>query len=216
MKILSISDKIIPFIYSPEIREKFRDIDCVIACGDLPYYYLEHLIKKLEIPLYFVRGNHDKETEYHVDGERKAPRGGIDLHRHALHRGDILLAGVEGCIRYKHNGKFQYTQLEMWKNVFRLVPELVLNRLFYGRYLDIFVTHAAPWGIHDKPDWTHQGVKAYNWLIKVFKPKYHFHGHNHVYKIDTITKTQVGETTVLNTYGYRETELILEGEKKTK
>ena len=95
----------------------------------------------------------------------------------------------------------------MWGHVLSLAPGLMLNRLQYGRYLDIFVTHAAPWGIHDKQDWPHQGVKAYNWLIKTFKPKYHFHGHNHVYELNTTVQTQLGDTLVMNTYGYRQTDL---------
>jgi len=207
VNVLSISDAVIPFIYSPEIRENIRGVEMVIACGDLPYYYPEFIIKKLHVPLYFVRGNHDQEIEYDADGQRNAPRGGVDLHGRIVHANEIILAGVEGCIRYNHWGSFQYTQSEMWTHVFHLVPGLMLNRLQHGRYLDIFVTHAAPWGIHDKPDWTHQGVKAFNWLIKIFKPKYHFHGHNHVYDTETTVQTQVGDTLVMNTYGYRQTEL---------
>ena len=174
MNILSISDKVISALNNPEIRERFSAVDVVIACGDLPYYYQEYIINKLHVPLYFVRGNHDQLIEYGVDGARQAPRGGIDLHRHIAREGGNLLAGVEGCIRYNQRGNFQYTQSEMWGHVFRLVPGFFQNRLLHGRYLDIFVTHAAPWGIHDKPDWPHQGVKAYNWLIQTFKPKYHF------------------------------------------
>ncbi|MBT3337726.1 MAG: metallophosphoesterase [Anaerolineae bacterium] len=209
MKILSVSDKVIPFLYSPEILEKIHDVDLVIACGDLPYYYQEYIIKKLRVPLFFVRGNHDPVVEYDANGERKAPRGGKDLHRRVVYQDELILAGVEGCNRYNRQGNFQYTTAEMWMNVFRLVPELLINRLLYGRALDIFVTHAAPLGIHDKPDWTHRGIKAFNWLIRVFKPKYHFHGHNHVYKLDTITETQVGETLVINTYGYKVKDLEL-------
>jgi len=209
VNVLSISDIIIPFIHSPEIRDNFSNVDFVISCGDLPYYYQEYVTKKLGVPLYFVRGNHDPLKEYGANGARVSPRGGIDLHRHIARKNDLLLAGVEGCIRYTRWGNFQYTQTEMWGHVLRLVPGLLLNRLLYGRYLDIFVTHAAPWGIHDKPDWPHQGVKAYNWLIRVFKPKYHFHGHSHVDKIDTITETQLGDTFIINTYGYREMELPL-------
>lgn len=208
VNILSISDKVIPLLNSPDIREKIRGVDFVISCGDLPYYYQEYVHKKLNVPLYFVRGNHDQLVEHGVDGERTAPRGGIDLHRHSLHQDDLLLAGVEGCIRYNQWGNFQYTQAEMWGHVLHLAPGLLLNRMHYGRALDIFVTHAAPWGIHDKPDWPHQGVKAYNWLLRVFKPKYHFHGHNHIYDTETITVTQVGDTLVMNTYGYRQTELM--------
>ncbi len=206
VNILSISDIVIPFLNSPEILEKIHDVDLVIGCGDLPYYYQEYITKKLHVPLYFVRGNHDPVIEYDSDGERKAPRGGIDLHREVVYRDGLIFAGIEGSIRY-NRGSFQYTPSEMWGHVFHLVPKLLFNRLIYGRYLDVFVTHAAPHGIHDKPDWTHRGIKAFNWLLRVFKPKYHFHGHNHVYKRETITETQVGETLVINTYGYKQKEL---------
>ncbi|MBT3314956.1 MAG: hypothetical protein HN390_10105 [Anaerolineae bacterium] len=208
MNILSVSDKIIPFLYSPEILEKIHDVDLVLGCGDLPYYYQEYIAMKLQVPLFFVRGNHDSPIEYSADKDRKGPRGGTDLHCRIVHYDDLIIAGVEGCVWY--NGEnYQYTQSEMFLNVLKLVPSLLVNRLLHGRYLDVFISHAAPWGIHDKSDRTHRGIKAFNWLIRVFKPKYHFHGHNHVYEIDTITKTKVGNTLVLNTYGYRETKLVI-------
>lgn len=202
MNILSVSDKVTPFLYSPDILENIQNVDFVIGCGDLPYYYQEYIAKKLQVPLYFVRGNHDAITEYSSEGECKGPRNGLDLHRKTIYENGIILAGIEGCHRY-NTGDFQYTQAEMWEHVLHLVPKLMMNKLMYGRYLDILVTHAAPLGIHDNLDWTHQGIKAFNWLIKVFKPKYHFHGHNHVYKDDTITETQAGDTLVINTYGYK-------------
>lgn len=207
MNILSISDTIIPFIYSDEICEKIRGVDLVISCGDLPYYYQEFILKKLHVPLYFVRGNHDQGVEYDSDRERKAPRGGIDLHLRFAHNEDLILAGVKGCIRYNPWGSFQYTQAEVRMHIFRLTPSLLLNRWHYGYAPDIFASHAAPWDIHDKPDWPHPGVKAYRWMIRVFKPKYHFHGHNHIYKTDTIVETQVDDMLVINTYGHRQTEL---------
>ncbi len=202
MKVLSVSDKVITTIDSPENIAELQDVTLILGCGDLPYYYQEEIAKKLRVPLYFVRGNHDAIIEYGVDGERKGPRNGMDLHRKTVYENGIILAGIEGCNRY-NRGDFQYTQAEMWEHVFHLVPKLLMNKLMYGRYLDIFVTHAAPHGVHDKPDWTHVGIKAFNWLIKTFKPKYHFHGHNHVYTDDTITETQVGKTLVINTYGYK-------------
>lgn len=208
MNVLSISDAVIPFIYSPEIREKIHDVDFVVACGDLPYHYQEFILKNLNVPLFFVRGNHDPLIEHGTDGARTGPRGGVDLHHRVVHNNNLLLAGVEGCIRYNNWGAFQYTQGEMWGHVLRLVPRLLFNRLLHGRYLDIFISHAAPWKIHDKPDWPHQGVKAYAWLIEHFKPKYHFHGHNHINNTDTVIETQVGDTLVINTYGYRQQELI--------
>ena len=207
MNVLSISDTVIPAFQTPEIREQVHGADFIIACGDLPYYYQEFISESLCVPLYFVRGNHDKLIEYSADGDRTAPRGAIDLHRRFAHVGDLLLAGIEGSVRYNHWGIFQYSQGEMWRYVISLIPGLLLNRLLHGRYLDIFISHAAPWGIHDKPDWPHQGVRAYNWLLQTFKPKYHFHGHNHVYELNNTVQTQVGETLVVNTYGYRQMDL---------
>ncbi len=51
MRILSVSDTEIGFIYSPMIVEKFQSIDMVISCGDLPYYYLEYILSMLNEPL---------------------------------------------------------------------------------------------------------------------------------------------------------------------
>jgi hypothetical protein len=75
----------------------------------------------------------------------------------------------------------------------------------YGRYLDIFISHAPPWGIHDQPDLPHQGIKAFRWLLETFRPRYHFHGHIHVYRQDVQTVSQYLSTTVINTYGFAET-----------
>jgi Icc-related predicted phosphoesterase len=89
---------------------------------------------------------------------------------------------------------------------FRLVPRLLWNKVKAGRYLDILVTHAPPWQIHDADDLPHRGIKAFRWLIDVFKPELNLHGHIHVYRQDTVTQTRVGSTNVVNTYGYREFE----------
>jgi Icc-related predicted phosphoesterase len=97
----------------------------------------------------------------------------------------------------------------MWKHVFSLVPGLLYNRLVYGRFLDVFVTHAPPAGIHDRDDLTHQGINAFRWLIRVFQPAYHFHGHIHIYRPDEVTETLFGSTRVINTFSYRETILDL-------
>lgn len=204
MKILSVSDILIPFIYSPQISQRFSDVDLAIDCGDLPYYYVEYIVNALDIDLYFVRGNHSKVMEYYTDEGIAAPRGAINLHRRVVNHKGLLLAGVEGSGRYR-NGPFQYTQGEMWEHVFHLMPALMANRLKYGRYLDVFITHAPPWGIHDQTDLPHQGIKAYCWFVKVFQPAYHFHGHIHVYRPDTETVTKYERTLVINTFGYKVT-----------
>jgi Icc-related predicted phosphoesterase len=204
MKVLAVSDTEMDMIYSPMITQRFKDVDLVCGCGDLPYYYLEYIVSMLNRPTYYVRGNHaPRFKEEGVGGERTHPWGGIDLHRRVVRDSSgLLLAGIEGSLNY-NNGRFQYTQGEMWGMILSMVPALLLNRLRFGRYLDIFVTHAPPWGIHDKDDLPHQGIRAFRWLIETFKPAYHLHGHIHIYQQYDITETHHQETRVVNSYGYK-------------
>jgi Icc-related predicted phosphoesterase len=209
MKILSVSDTILDFIYSPTISTRFAGVDLVLGCGDLPYYYLEYIISKLDKPTFYVRGNHAHPMEYSDElGARSEPHGGVDLHRKVVNHRGLLLAGVQGSLRYR-TGPYQYSQSEMFANILHFVPQLLLNRMLYGRFLDVFVTHAPPAGIHDESDLPHRGIKAFRWLIQVFQPAYHFHGHIHVYRKDTVTETRFGSTLVINSYGFRETQIVL-------
>ena len=204
MKILAVSDIEQPLIYGPNIRERFNDVDLAISCGDLPYYYLEYIISMLDIPLYYVRGNHAHKTEISAFGERSYPWGADDLHRSVRHvPSRLLMTGIQGCLRY-NNGPYQYSQGQMWALVLSLVPHLMLNKLIYGRYLDIFITHAPPWQIQDMEDRPHQGVKAFRWLDKIFQPALHLHGHIHIYRQISPVQTMFGNTRVMNVFGYRE------------
>jgi Icc-related predicted phosphoesterase len=210
MKVLSLSDKEVSFIYGPQVRSRFEDIDIIIGCGDLSYYYLEYILSVLDKPLFFVRGNHDKVAEYCGKLMRTRPHGAIDLHRRVVNYRGLLLAGVEGSLRYRP-GKYQYSQSEMWNYVFQLVPSLIVNKAKYGKYLDVFVSHAPPESIHDDDDLPHRGIKAFRWMLKVFRPAYHFHGHIHIYRPDTIYKSKFGRTTIINTYPYRDVDIAADG-----
>jgi Icc-related predicted phosphoesterase len=119
----------------------------------------------------------------------------------------ISIAGIEGSVRY-NLGPYQYTQEEMWSHVFHLVPQLLLNKTKTDRYLDIFVTHSPPWGIHDKDDLPHHGIKAFRWLIRVFKPRLHLHGHIHLLSQDEPRETRINDTRVVNVYSYRIIDLL--------
>jgi hypothetical protein len=208
MRILSVSDTEIGFIYSPLIVERFHNTDIVISCGDLPYYYLEYIVSMLNVPLYYVRGNHASPIEITSGGERTYPWGAVNLNQRVIEDDTgLLLAGLEGSLQY-NRGPYQYTQAEYWFKAFRLVPALLRNKIKTGRYLDILVTHAPPWEIHTADDLPHRGIKAFRWLIDVFKPAVHLHGHIHIYRQDTERETRVGTTRVINTYGYREMDFV--------
>jgi len=44
--------------------DRFGDVELVLSCGDLPYYYLEYIVSMLNVPLLYVHGNHDAPPEY--------------------------------------------------------------------------------------------------------------------------------------------------------
>ena len=203
MKLLTVSDKESSLLYSPQIKKRYNDVDLVLSCGDLSYFYLEYIISALDIPLYYVRGNHAKKIEYGCAGERTEPWGAVNLHKKVIRdsKTGLLLAGIQGSLQY-NRGDYQYSQFQMWMMVMKLVPSLVINKIRYGRYLDIFITHAPPLGIHDQDDPAHQGVKAFNWLINTFQPSYHIHGHVHIYRRDVTRETMLKNTLIMNTYGH--------------
>ena len=86
--------------------------------------------------------------------------------------------------------------------VWRMTPELLLNRVTTGRFLDIFVAHAPPFGIHDGKDWPHRGFKAFLGMMARFRPRYLLHGHKHVYALEACHTHYLG-TEVINVYPYR-------------
>lgn len=200
IKILAVSDQVDPRVYSLKLKERHADVDLVIACGDLPYRYQEFILTMLGKPLYFVHGNHDPLEELGEGEPRSQPFGAVNLHRRVVRTRGITLAGVEGSILYNGKTPYQYTQRRMWTHVFKLIPGLMINRLRTGRYLDVLVSHSPPEGVHEGKDWTHQGIRAFRWLIDVFQPALHLHGHIHVYHPGDPVRTRVGRTLVVNAY----------------
>ena len=68
LRVLSVSDRVEEVIYSPNLRQRFKNIDFAISCGDLPYYYVEYIVSMLDKPVFFVRGNHAKILELDDQG----------------------------------------------------------------------------------------------------------------------------------------------------
>ncbi|NOZ72802.1 MAG: metallophosphoesterase [Chloroflexi bacterium] len=202
-RLLAVSDKVEPRIYGPSITKVAGDVDLIIACGDLPYYYLEYIVSMLNRPFYYVHGNHDR-PEYRSDKRIiTEPLGGTNLHQRVCRQNGLLIAGLEGSHRYNANEHYQYTQGEMWSRVLALAPTLLINRLLYGRYLDLMVAHSPPFGIHDGEDRPHIGFHAFLALMRWFKPRYFIHGHQHVYSNLTITRTRYQHTEVINVYPFK-------------
>ena len=208
MKVLAVSDKVLDRLYIPDVAQKHPDVKLLIGCGDLPFYYLDFLISSFNVPLYYVRGNHDDGKQYTSDGRtRPEVPGGIDLHKKTAVHNDLLLAGLEGSMRYHPNRPHMYTNGEMQRHIARLVPRLLKNKLKYGRYLDVLITHSPPFGIHDLTDLPHTGFKPFLAFMRRFQPRYLLHGHIHAYRPNDPQVTQFEQTTVINVYPMHKLEL---------
>jgi Icc-related predicted phosphoesterase len=212
LKILCVSDQIDPLVYSSSIKDRFADVDLILSAGDLPLDYLDFIVSSLNKPLLFVFGNHHttdmkyfKRVWYPplTDNEiEEFPGcGAVYLGSKVKIEENFIVAGLGGSMRY-NNGYNQFTEFEMFIEVTKLIPGLLWNRIFHGRFLDMLLTHAPPKGIHDKKDKCHSGFKAYLWFMKVFKPKYLVHGHIHLYDLSEVRRTQWENTTVINAYSH--------------
>ena len=202
VKILAVSDQVVERIYSLISSGHFRDVDLLLGCGDLPYSYLENMISLLNIPLYYVPGNHDPKYDERWVLSRAEGGSNLDL-RLARVKG-LLIGGFGGSVRYRPDSVNQYTQAEAHWRALRLVPGLLWNRLRYGRALDILISHSPPFGIHDDDTQAHRGLQALNWLLRIARPRYHFHGHTHFFRQNlSASNTQLGPTQVMNIYPYK-------------
>lgn len=220
MKILALSDQVMEHLYSPAIKENYGDVDLVLGCGDLPYYYLEYVVTMLNVPLYYVPGNHDPAPAppalipawvdnpwREAQTAKRGAEGCTNIDGAVVYEQGLILAGLGGSIRYRPDGAHQYTQAQMHSRALALAPRLWWNRLRYGRSLDILIAHSPPLGIHDDTDPAHIGFAAFNRLIAFFHPRYLLHGHAHLYRQDAVTATRLGDTTVMNVYPCRVVEM---------
>jgi Icc-related predicted phosphoesterase len=191
VKILAISDIELPHMQNVAyLRRTYEDVDLVISCGDLSASYIEFITSVLNVPLLYVSGNHD--TNY-----QQRPPGGDNLHMRVIRYRGLTFAGLEGSPIY-NNGALQYSETQMYLNLFNLAPRLLTRRLFKSYGVDVFLTHAPPRHIHDREDRAHQGFKAFRSLISWFRPRYLLHGHVDVYDRRDTTWTEFKGTQVVN------------------
>ena len=191
MKILAISDQRLPEMeYPTYLKRTYSDVEVLFSCGDLEASYLELVSSVLNIPLFYVRGNHDT-------GYAEGYPGGENLHlRYIKYRG-ITMAGLEGSMYY--NGRnVQYSEAHMFLLCLRMLPRLIINRLIKGYGVTYLVTHSPPRGIHDRQDVAHQGFRSFLWLIRLGKPRYLVHGHIDIWDNREIRETNYFRTKVIN------------------
>ena len=200
MQILAVSDEVVGFLYSQAVQDRFRDVDLILGCGDLPSGYLEYLVTELNVPLLYVPGNHDPDD--------MAVPGGESIDGRIVERGGLRFAGLGGCLRYKPEGRHQYTENEMGLRTAALLPTVLLARTLRGRGLDVLVTHAPPRGVHEGPDRVHQGFVALRTFVHWARPHVMVHGHSHIHANVEESETILKGTRVVNVFPYRRLEIL--------
>ena len=230
MKILCVSDQIDPLIYNQNAKEIFSDIDMILCAGDLPMDYIDFIVSVFNLPTYFVFGNHNlKEFHYyaktksdydyyhpvHKNADTSHAHGGTYLgfktaENFSLSFTDpatgkktpLLIAGAPGSLKY-NNGINQYSDRQMKFHLLKMVPSLIMNKIKYGRYVDIFLTHATPRHIHDKEDPCHRGFECFHWFLQKFKPTFMVHGHIHLYDMREERIGKYYDTTLVNAFAHQ-------------
>jgi uncharacterized protein len=210
LRVLAVTDEVDDRIYSSSIRNRMGDVDMIVSCGDLPATYLEFLTDALHRQVYYVLGNHAEEiTRVGVQGEPRHPEGCTDVGFKVLQDPvtGLLIAGLPGSLRYSDRDPVQFTEWQMRWRMLRMAPRLLWNRLRHGRAIDLLITHAPPRNVGDREDYAHRGFESFHPFIKWTKPRWHLHGHIHLYD-RTIDHTQtLHETTIVNVYPYKRLEL---------
>jgi uncharacterized protein len=197
MKILTVSDKIEKSFFKEHLlKKKGRNIDLILACGDLPPYYLEYLLNVLNVPLFYVPGNHYESPQNLLAKEKPFASGCRNLHCKIIEHKGLLIGGFGGSMRYK-KGRYLFSEAQIRRKVTGMAHRLLLNKKKFGRYIDILITHSPPFGIHDESDLPHQGFRALLEFIETYKPAYFVHGHTMPKNGQHITRYQ--STTILNT-----------------
>lgn len=166
MRVLAVSDEMVPALEYETNRHALLPIDAIIGAGDLKPEYLDFLADAFRVQLLYVRGNHDRgggwtEEITHVP----EPMDG------AWH--DVAGLTVAGLSWPSDKGdRAVHDDNAAWRQVAARYLRL------RSRRPDIIVSHVPPLGLGDTPeDHYHRGFAAYRWLAERLKPVLWIHGH---------------------------------------
>lgn len=168
MRILAIADEESKYLWDFFEKDKVKDVDLIISCGDLDPRYLSFLVTLASVPVLYVHGNHDSKYD------QVPPEGCICIDDKIYVHEGIRIMGLGGSMRYRP-GSYQYTEAQMRSRIRRL-----WLKLFLRRGVDILVTHAPAYQLNDGRDLAHQGFRCFVKFLEKYKPKFFLHGHVHM------------------------------------
>src|SRR5580658_5823696 len=184
--VLAVSDEV-DDVLCADVRA-VRDARLIVACGDLPFGYLGHLMNALDVPLVFVPGNHDPDLSGYrssragltlragMPARAPWPDGAVNADGCVADAAGLRVAGLGGCLRYR-DGPNQYTDRQQARRALALRAAARWRRQRDGRGVDVLLTHAPPRGVGDGDDPPHRGFTALHGLTAALRPAALLHGH---------------------------------------
>ena len=205
IRLLAVSDEVDRSLESAATREQIGPIDMVLGAGDLEPPYLGFLADAFGVPLLYVRGNHDVGGAWAPSHRSQVPEPLQDgrLEEEA----GLRLLPFSGSPRYAPHGRADVEQqvsgFNMWRRVLGSWPRAAFHRPL------VVLTHAAPRGLNDAPDYAHRGFGAFRWLVDRLSPPLWIHGHTALLRhgIDARTMRRNG-TLLVNVTGATLIELV--------
>lgn len=187
MKILIVADEECLSLWDYYTPGCLSQYELILSSGDLNAKYLSFLVTMARCPVMYVHGNHDQGYTY------EPPEGCDPIDDKLIVYKGLRILGLGGCLRYSR-GEHQYSERQMEKRIRKLKRAI---RLAGG--VDIVLTHAAPRGVGDWNDHSHQGFESFLKLLDTYKPQYMLHGHVHLNYAHNISRVQeYGATKVIN------------------
>ena len=225
MKILLISDteeRSLWDNWTGATAERLADVGLILSAGDLKAEYLEFLVTMLNVPLVYVRGNHDgRYDERPPEGCEDADGKVVEIEcGSGSSKQKIRILGLGGSMRYKDEAADMYTEREMEARVKRAEravrkcrrKNMVMNFIRSADNesdekgkpaFDILLTHAPCRCYGDMEDLPHRGFECFNVLLNKYSPQLHCYGHVHreYGRIDRTIRHPSG-TLLINGSGY--------------
>jgi hypothetical protein len=214
-RLLAVADEVDHALYSGTVGRLAPDV--IVACGDLPFDYLEYLVTMLNVPLIFVPGNHDPDLKTKPGGidpedftrpfsftrmrrEPAGPLGCLNADLRVFDCAGVRIAGLGGSMRYKP-GPNQYTEWQMRLRSLGLEARVAWRRARDRRPVDVLATHAPSLGVGDGDDPPHRGFACFHQVVRTLSPRVHIHGHVHPYG-RVVPRHRLGNTEVVNVVGH--------------
>ncbi|GLY54632.1 metallophosphoesterase [Lentzea sp. NBRC 102530] len=187
VRVLVVADEVVETLWTDQVHG--YDVDLVLAAGDLPFEYLEHLANALDKPLVFVPGNHDADlsgyanvrglwTKAGVPVRWPGPTGAVNADERVIDVAGLRIAGLGGSIRY-NKGPNQWTERQQARRARRVTRLAAWRKLRDGRGVDVLLTHSPPLDCGDEPDAPHRGFACFHPLVERLAPSLMLHGHIH-------------------------------------